>query len=158
MRPLCRLLAASLLTVAAAGCSPKRIPGTEIKDSEDTRAVVAVIDAYRKAAERRDAGAVLALVSTKYFDDAGTPDPGDDVDYGQLQRRISQDYSKVTALRLDIGVKSVDVEGDTASAIIFYDQHYRIETKAGEIAKQASDAHRMRFVRENGAWRFISGL
>ncbi|HET9597527.1 MAG TPA: hypothetical protein VFP65_18200 [Anaeromyxobacteraceae bacterium] len=158
MRPLCRLLAASLVVVAFGGCSPKRIPGTEIKDSEDTRAIVSVIDTYRKAAERRDANAVLALVSTKYFDDAGTPDPGDDVDYGQLQKRITQDYAKITALRLDIGVKSVDVEGDKANAIIFYDQHYRIETKAGEVAKQASDAHRMRFVRENGAWHFISGL
>jgi len=158
MRSALRLLAAPLAFLAVLGCSPRRIPGTEIRDNADTRAIVEVISTYRKAAERRDAGAVLALVSQKYFDDAGTPDPGDDIDYGQLERRITKDYASVTALRLDIGVKQIDVDGDAASAVVFYDEHYRIETKAGEIAKQASDAHRMRFVREQGAWRFISGL
>ena len=158
MPPALRLLAAPLALLAALACSPRRIPGTDVRDTPDTRAVIAVIDSYRKAAERRDAGAVLALVSPKYFDDAGTPDPGDDVDYDQLGKRLAADYARVTSLRLDIGVKQVEIDNDTAFAIIFYDQHYRIETKAGEVAKQASDPHRMRFVREQGAWRFISGL
>jgi hypothetical protein len=158
MSPALRLLAAPLALTAALACSPRRIPGTDVADTPDTRAVIAVIDTYRKAAEHRDPGAVLTLVSPKYFDDAGTPDPGDDTDYSQLQKRIVQDYARVTSLRLDIGVKQIDVEDDKASAIIFYDQHYRIETKAGEVAKQASDPHRMHFVREQGAWRFISGL
>jgi ketosteroid isomerase-like protein len=157
MRSSARSLAC-LLALAAVACGPRRIPGTEVRDTADTRAVVAVIDAYRKAAERRDAPAVVALVSTRYFDDAGTPDPGDDVDYELLRKRIAEDYGRVNALRLDIGVKAVEVEGDTAYADVFYDQHYRIQTRAGEVAKAASDVHRMRFVREAGAWRFASGL
>jgi ketosteroid isomerase-like protein len=153
-RPLASLLA--LLALIA--CSPKRIPGTDIQDNRDTRAVVAAIDAYRQAAERRDANAVLALVSPKYFDDAGTPDPGDDVDYGQLRTRLTEDYGKITALRLDIGVKKIEVDGDRAAAYVFYDERYRIRTRSGEVAKQANDIHRMHLVRENGNWRFVSGL
>jgi ketosteroid isomerase-like protein len=158
MRPALLHLAAPLALLAAVGCSPRRIPGTDIRDTPDTRALFGVIADYQKASERRDANAVLALVSSKYFDDAGTPDPGDDIDYEQLKRRLTDDYARVTAFRLGIDVKQIDVDGDRASAIVFYDAHYRIETKVGEIAKQASDAHRMRFVREQGAWRFISGL
>jgi ketosteroid isomerase-like protein len=158
MRLLLPTLAVPLAVLALSGCAGRRIPGTDIKDNADTRAVVAAIDAYRQAAERRDAGAVLALVSPKYFDDAGTPDPGDDVDYGQLKKRITDDYQRITALRLDMGVKRIDVEGDKASAYVFYDEHYRIATKAGEVAKQASDQHRMLLVREGGAWKFVSGL
>ncbi len=101
---------------------------------------------------------MLALVSPKYFDDAGTPDPGDDVDYAQLKKRLTDDYQKVTAIRLEMGVKKIEVEGDRAAAYVFYDEHYRITTKAGEIAKQASDQHRMQLVRESGAWKFVSGL
>ena len=89
------LLVALLAAVALSACNTRRIPGTDIKDNTDTRAIIATIDAYRLAAERRDAGAVLALVSPKYFDDAGTPDPGDDVDFQQLKKRIAEDYQRL---------------------------------------------------------------
>jgi ketosteroid isomerase-like protein len=139
-------------------CGTRRIPGTDIKDTKDTRAIFSVIEQYHAAAEKRDAAAVIALVSKQYFDDAGTPDPGDDVDYGQLRKRISEDYAKLTAVRLDMQVRGIDVDDDHAAVYIFYDEHYRIATHAGEVPRQASDVHRMRFVREDGAWKFSSGL
>ncbi len=151
-------LAALLAILTLIGCAARRIPGSDIKDTPDTRAIIAALEAYRHAAERRDAGAVLALVSPKYFDDAGTPDPADDIDYQQLKKRISDDFHKITALRLDLAVKKVDVEGDKATAYVFYDEHYRITTNAGEVPKQASDSHRMQLVRESSAWHFAGGL
>jgi len=150
-------LAVSAMVVIG-GCSPKRIPGTDIDDSADTRAVVATVDAYRKAAENRDAPAVLALVSTKYLDDSGTSDPGDDVDYETLRKHISDDYARLTVIRLEIAIKRIEVEGDHASVYVFYDARYRIRTNAGEVPKQSSDVHRMQLVREQAAWHFVSGL
>ena len=141
-----------------AGCAAHRIAGTQIPDNDDTRAIVAVIDAYRQAAERRDAAGVLAVASSRYFDDAGTPDPGDDLDRGGLERRLGEDYARITAMRLDIAVRRIEVEGERASAFVFYDAYYRITTKGGEIAKQASDLHRMRLVKEKGSWKLASGL
>jgi ketosteroid isomerase-like protein len=154
VRPLLVVAAALALTA----CGSRRIPGTDIKDTADTRAIFGVIEQYRAAAEKRDAAAVMALVSKQYFDDAGTPDPGDDMDYGQLRRRIGDDFSKLTALRLGIDVRQIEVKDDHAAAFVYYDEHYRIQTKGGEIPKQANDSHRMRFVREDGAWKFVSGL
>jgi len=151
-------IAGLLLAISTVACGAHRIPGTDIPDNADTRAIVAVIDSYRRAAEHRDAEGVLALVSQKYFDDAGTPDPADDIDYEQLKKRISNDFKKLAALRLDIAVKSVNVEGDDATAIVYYDANYRITTREGEVGKKASDTHRMRFHREAGVWRFVSGL
>ncbi len=158
MRITVRPVACLIALAAFAGCSPKRIPGTQIDDTPDTRAVVAVIDAYRHAAERRDADAVMALVSSKYFDDGGTPDPGDDVDYDQLRQRLVGDYAKLVAVRLEIDVRGIDVTEGKADAYVFYDERFRIRTRTGEVPKQASDVHRMRFVREDGAWKFVSGL
>src|SRR5512133_85999 len=81
---------ASLLLTAAlvGGCSPKRIAGTDIKDSPETRAVVDTIEQYRVAAESRNADAVMALVSRAYYDNSGTNDPSDDVDAERLKKRI----------------------------------------------------------------------
>lgn len=157
--PRSRLLAAAaVVAVSLAACGTKRIPGTEIPDNDDTRAIVSVIDQYRSAAERRDAEGVLSLVSTKYFDDAGTPDPADDQDYQQLQRRLPDDYAKLASVRLGMGVKKIDIADGAATADVFYDGHWRIATDSGEVAKQASDVNRMSFVRENGAWKIASGL
>jgi len=158
MRPSFSRQALFFLGALALACAAHRIPGTQIPDNSDTRAVVAAIEAYRQAAERRDASAVLALVSQKYFDNAGTPDPSDDVDYGRLRARLAEDYRKTTALRLDIDVKQIDIDGNKATAYVFYEEYYRIATPAGEVAKQASDAHRMQLLREGNAWHFVSGL
>ena len=151
-------LATVAVALALLACAPRLIPGTEIRDNPDTRAVVEAIDAYRKAAERRDPVAVLALVSPHYFDTGGTPDPGDDVDFELLKKRITADYRQITALRLQLGVRRIDVEGDKAAAYVFYDEHYRIQTKVGEVSKQANDSHRMQLAREGGHWLFTSGL
>jgi hypothetical protein len=153
-----RLLTVAALGLSLAACGTKRIPGTEISDTADTRQIVTVIDNYRSAAERKDAQAVLSLVSTRYFDDSGTPDPADDQDYAQLQRRLPEDYAKLASVRLGMGVKKVDVKGDAATADIFFDGHWRIATATGEVAKQTNDVNRMTFVRENGAWKIASGL
>ncbi len=145
------------LALALAACA-KNIPNTEIRDTPDTRAILEVIEKYRAGIERRDAGAVLALVSKAYFDDAGTPDPADDMDYSQLQKALTTDYSKLPAVRMEIGVKKIDVDGDKAAAYLFYDSHFRVATPRGEVPKQTSDQSRMTFRREAGAWRITSGL
>jgi hypothetical protein len=152
----------SLLAVLVAGtlaaCGPKRIDGTDIADTGDTRAVLAVIDAYRKGAEKRDAPAVLALVSQSYFDDAGTADPADDLDYGQLVKALPEDYQKLSAVKLTIKVRQITVEGDKAVAEMLYDGHYRIATPRGDVAKQASDVQQMLLQREGNTWKIVSGL
>ena len=78
MTPFRRPALAAALALAA--CVPPRIPGTEIEDTSENRAVYEVIREYGAAMQRKDAAAVLALVSADYFDDAGTPDPSDDLE------------------------------------------------------------------------------
>ena len=160
-RPTASSAAAVVLAAltALAGCaSAKHIPGTEIRDTPDSRAIVGVIDAYRQAAERRDAAGVLSLVSESYFDDAGTADPSDDIDYVQLKQLLPAHFRKLSAVKLGIGVREVNVKGDRAVATVFYDGHYRVSTATGEAQKSTSDVSQMRFVREGGQWKIQSGL
>jgi len=152
-----RLLVALVLLGAFAGCR-RNIPDTDILDTADTRAILGVIEQYRLAAERRDAAAVMGLVSKVYFDDAGTPDPGDDLDHGQLGKAVAADYGRLPSTRLQLSVKQIAVEGDRAVAYLFYEAHYRITTPKGEVPKQEQDVSRMTFAREGGAWKITSGL
>lgn len=146
-----------LLLFALAGCA-RNIPGTDIADTRDNRAIVAVIDDYRRAMERRDVAAALTLVSPSYFDDAGTGDPSDDLDAAQLARALLEIMQRVPALKLEIAVNRIEVDGDAASAFLFHDSRYRVATPRGEVAKRDSDLHRMTLRREGASWRITSGL
>lgn len=149
---------AALLVLAVAAACAKRIPGTDIADTADNRAIVAVIDAYRKAFEERNAAAALALVSQDYFDDAGTADASDDLDGSQLAKALPETLARLPAVKLELGVTRVEVEGDRASAYMFHDARYRVATPRGEVAKRDSDLARMTFRREGGFWKIASGL
>jgi hypothetical protein len=146
------------LLLLLAACAPSRIPDTEIPDSKENRAVYEVIRQYAEALRRKDAAAILLLVSPNYLDNSGTPDPGDDVTLAILERSLASDLGKVEAVNLDMGVKRIEVNADVAVAEVFYDAAYRITTPAGPISKRPSDISQMRFRKLGGAWKITSGL
>ncbi len=149
-----RVLPLLVLTLA---CAPKFLQGTEIRDTPDTRAVASALEAYRQAMEKRDPQAVMALVAPDYFDNSGTPDPADDVDRAGLEKRL-QDLSDITALRLQLTVRDIQVKGDQAQTEVFFDQYYRVNTPNGPVARHDADVHRMTLQKIGGAWKFTSGL
>jgi ketosteroid isomerase-like protein len=147
----------ALAALALSACA-RNIPDTDIRDTADNRAIVAVVDEYRKAFERRDPAAVLALVSPSYYDDFRSNDPGDAVDFERLQKALPDAFQRLAGLRLEIGVRKIDARGDVATVDLFYDTRYRITTPRGEVAKRDSDVNRMTLKRESGGWRIASGL
>ena len=146
------------LLALLAACAPSRIPGTEVPDSRENRAVYEVIRQYGEALRKKDAAAILLLVAPDYYDGSGTPDPGDDVSRDTLVKSLASDLARVEAVALDMGVKRIDVNGDEARAEVFYDAAYRVVTATGPVAKRPSDLNQMRFRRMGGAWKITSGL
>ncbi len=146
------------LVLAALACTPHRIPGTEVRDTKENRAVYDVVRAYREALEKKDAAAVLALVAPDYYDNAGTPDPSDDLDRARLEQTLPQDLARAQSLKVDFTVRAIDVKGDRAEVELFYDEYYRVKTPAGDVPRRDSDVHRMRLERIDGVWKIASGL
>lgn len=107
--------------------------------------------------EKLDPQAVMALVAPDYFDGAGTPDSVDDVDRAGLEKRL-HDLANVTALRLQLTVRDIQVKGDQGLAEVFFDQYYRVNTPNGPVARHDADVHRMALKKVQGAWKFTSGL
>lgn len=149
---------AALAALALSACSHSRIEGTNIEDSPTTRAILDVFNRYRQALEARDSTALLALAAPSYSD------PGDAVhgvaptDHASLERKLQQDFSKVTGLRLEATIKDLAVEGDRARLDYFQVLRYAVATPGGERWKSESDDARMRFVKVSGEWKIASGL
>jgi hypothetical protein len=146
------------LLLLAAACAPSRIPNTEVADTRENRAVYEVIRAYGEALRKKDAAAILGLVAPDYYDGAGTPDPSDDITRAVLEKSLATDLAKVESVMLDMGVKKIEVNGEDARAEVFYDAAYRVLTPAGPVGKRPSDISLMRFKKQGGSWKIISGL
>ncbi len=151
-------LALPLVLLALGGCSPKLIPGTDVRDTGENRAVFEVVDEYVRAMNKRDPAAVLALVAPDYFDDAGTPEPADDLDRGALEKTLTEDLRRLDTEKLSVTVRAIDVQGDVAFAEIFYDNYYRVQTPAGPVPRRDTDVHRLRMKKLDGKWKIVAGL
>jgi hypothetical protein len=151
-----RALAPAALLLAA--CAAHRIDGTDVEDTEENRAVFAVVQSYADALQRRDAGGLLALASPDYFDNGGTADPADDLDFARLEQTLPADLGKLESLRVKVELRGITVDGDIALAELWSDGWYRIQTPQGVIPRRDQDLHRMKLVRRDGAWKIISGM
>lgn len=148
-----------MLLLASGGCAHSMIEGTQVPDTEENREIVQVLRQVREALERRDSAALMALVSTKYFEDNGTPDPRDDYGYVELRDKIMKDSMSVAQeVYLSFELHDVVVREDYAYADIRYATRTRIDLPAGRVWDSFRDFDRLEFVREQGQWRIISGL
>ena len=143
-----------LALLALAGCGAKRIPGTDLEDTGDTRAIIDLMARYNAALEARDANGILALVDPSFYDNAGTLIPDDDLDYAKLQTVLPQRLARLSDIALRLDIKTIDVKGDAASAVYTWVSVYKL---AGKTLTE-SDIKRMEFKREADGWKILSGV
>lgn len=155
-----RLSTALLVTLSAlllSACSTKRIPGSDIEDTRDTRAILEVLEQYQAALQQKDAAAVLALVSPSFRDDLGNTNPSDDMTYATLEKELPGRFERLSDVNVSISVREIEVARDQAFAVFYYDSSYRI-SKVREAQRSDSDLGRMTFRKEDGEWKITKGL
>lgn len=150
---------AALLALAASlACSHATLPGTNVRDTPENRAVVDVFSRYLNAMNARDATALYALAAPSYYDPGDPSHSLAPTDYASLQKKLQTDFSKVTGLKLEATIKDVQVKDDEAHVDFFQVLRYAVAAPTGEKWKSDSDDARMRFVKVNGEWKIASGL
>jgi ketosteroid isomerase-like protein len=145
------------LAVALTGCAARRIPGTDIEDTKDTHAILDVVEQYRSALEHRDAAKILQLVSEDFKDNAGTPLPADDLDYATLKQKLPERLARLDDVKVDLNVRKINVEGDVASVIYYFNTRYRVPKLSTKPVIEG-DLQQMWLKRVDGNWRIVSGL
>ncbi|HET8541828.1 MAG TPA: hypothetical protein VFL83_18265 [Anaeromyxobacter sp.] len=150
----------AILLALAAGCGLRTLPGTDVPSTSDTRAIYDVIQRWVTAMNDRDAEGVLAVVAAQYFDDAGTPDPGDDLDRGRLEKALPEDFARVEGTKLAVTIRRIDVDdkAGTATAELYYDSYYRVQTPNAPVPRRDSDVYKLKLKRLAEGWRITAGL
>jgi hypothetical protein len=150
----------SMLTIVFTGCKTNYIANSRVVDTVENRRVYRVVMAYRRALEKRDAPALLSLVSRKYYENAGTTDRNDD-DYGyaQLKERVVPKLKEnLKTVRLRVLVSNIKVDGERAWANYEYFYQFKYVEGGKQGWQQKNDFNRLTFAKENGRWMIISGL
>ncbi|MBL8956449.1 MAG: DUF4440 domain-containing protein [Myxococcaceae bacterium] len=149
-----------VVAAVAVGCTPKKIPGTELDDTDDTRAILDVMEKYRLALEKRDAQAIVSLADESFKDDGGSANPDDDYNYQDLFTKLPETLKKLGDVRLEFNVRKIELSEDTSSAraTFTYTQSYSMP---GLQAKKQSDTEikQMIFKKvDKNVWKIVSGV
>jgi hypothetical protein len=149
------LLACAPLLLAA--CATRNIPGTQIADTEDTRAILDVMERYRSSLEARDAKAIHQLVSKSFRDNAGTEAPEDDLTYNNLSEALPTLFSRLESPRVDMDVRQVNVKNGMATVIYYWNASWRMPGLL-DRPQRNSELEQMILQKEEGQWRIVSGI
>jgi hypothetical protein len=122
------LLLALASPAVVGGCkSTPTIPGTDIPDTDDSRAILDVLERYRIAFVERDAAGVLATADQTYADHGGTDDPSDDINYDDLPKILGRRLAQLESIRFAIDYLEVHVTGDRAVSRVWIDSSFRLK-------------------------------
>lgn len=150
----------ALLTLLLLGaCAAHRIPGTDIEDNDDSRAILQLMEKYRAAVEARDADGVIKLCSESFKDNGGGLRPEDRLDYVKLKKKLPEEFAKLDDVKLDLSVRRIEMHPETkmASAIYNYNLSFRIPRLSNKPQSE-SEIKEMWFKRDQGQWKIASGI
>jgi hypothetical protein len=149
--------------LALVGCA-RKIPGTEIDDTSDSRAILDVMTAYRAAVEQRNAQAIINLADPAFRDDGGSSNPDDDLDYSTLYTSLASRFQRIEDVRLDMNVRRMEFDPDTNAARVTYT--YTLSFKMPTLStRNQTDTDIKQMVLKRGPdgdgkarWRIVSGI
>lgn len=149
-----------VLSVGLMGCSPKKIPGTELDDTSDTRAVLDVMQKYRSAVEGRNPDALVKLADASFRDDGGSSSHDDDLEYGNLKEKLSARMVKVSDLHLDLTVRRIEFDDDAKHARVTYSYQMSFKMPEYSARTQSENDIKQMLLKRVGEqeWKITSGI
>jgi hypothetical protein len=150
------LLVCALLVFAA--CTPRNIPGTQIPDTEDSRAILNVMERFRAALEAKDAKALQGLVSKSFRDNSGTEDPEDDLTYENLPQALPALFARIEAPKVDMDIRQVEVTKNGVATVIYYWNATWRAPALLDKPQRDSELEQMVLQKEDGTWRIVTGF
>ena len=165
------LLVAMLFTVS---CNKKYIKNTEIEETPDSKRILYIFAHYVKGFKDKDPTIFQKYISKEYYDNNGTDDAKDDVDYEKLMAILnSEQFNALKKVEIIYIIKDLDIDEATKTAklLFFYEVRFKRKSKLeteedhafvkddGMTNHKLNDNNQMELKKEeDGQWRIISGL
>lgn len=169
MSPLpCLRFLCSVVLLVLVGCSRDVIPNTGVEDSEFNRQVIAFCEDYRHAVERRNTPLLVKLADAKYYEDGGSVDTSDDLDFEGLEAYLKDEFAKTKAIRYEIFYREVTT-GRSDQIFVDYTYSASYQVPSSKRNAEGNDErtyvwrrrvadNRLELVRDGEKFRILSGM
>jgi hypothetical protein len=150
----------SLLALAVTGCAPRKIPGTELDDTSETRAVIDVMQKFRAAVEKKDADAIVKMADKSFRDDGGSSNPDDDLDYASLGPKLAARMAKMSNVKLDVTVRRIEFDDESKMARVTYSYQVSFNLPEYTSRTQSENDIKQMLLKRVGEdeWKIASGI
>lgn len=154
-----KLWLAFALSMAVGACaSTDYINDTKIEDTPENRELLKVLERYRRAMERRDTAALLAMAHPWYFEDSGTSKGDDDYGYEGLKQVLQKRMDQVKSVRYGMQYKKARIKGNRARVQVFIDASFQMTTENGDKWQRKVDDNELELLKDDRGWRFLAGM
>ena len=143
----------------ASACSREYIPNTDVEDTDFNRVVIEFCEDYRHAVERRNVGLLLKLAHEKYYEDGGSIDTSDDLDYAGLKGYLQTKFRDVKAIRYEVRYRDVTLGREDQVFVDYtYSASYKIPTARGDVWRRRVADNRLELKPEGETYRILAGM
>jgi hypothetical protein len=148
-----------LVSLVSSACARDFIPNTDVEDNEFNRKVVNFCEDYRRAVERRNVGMLLKLADEKYYEDGGTADTSDDLDYAGLQEYLEGKFKDIKAIRYEVRYREVTRgRNDQIYVAYTYSASYKVPSVNGDVWRRRVADNRLELQPEGERFRIVAGM
>lgn len=131
----------------------------EIEDTAENREILDMLYRYRQALVGKDFGTLNRLISTSYYENAGTTHTtSDDYGYEQLSEVFEMMAEYAEEIRYHVIIQDVVVRNNQAHIDFEFEFAFQYRIADQEVWDAGVDVNRMEFLREGDVWRIISGM
>jgi hypothetical protein len=159
--PLARVAAIVAFGLIEAGCTREVIPNTDVEDTDFNREVVEFCENYRHAVERRNIALLLKIADPKYYEDGGSIDTSDDLDYAGLKAYLESKFRDVKAIRYEVRYRDVTRgRNDEVFVDYTYSASYKIPTPKGDVWRRRVADNRLELKPEGlgRGYKILAGM
>jgi hypothetical protein len=151
------LVATTLASVGAAGCTEGFIPNTDVPNTTENRKVILFCEQYRHAVEEKNVGELLKLASPGYHKRGIGTD--DDVDFISLKDFLMNSFQQTDGIRYEIRYRKVTFEESTHVSVDYtFAASYRIPGVKKEEWRHAVADNRLDLVPDGDGYKIMSGM
>lgn len=147
------------LLLQLAGCNKQYIPNTDVEETDGNREVIEFCEKYRHAVEYRNVPKLLEFAAQSYYEDGGTIDTSDDIDYAGLKEYLESKFKDTRGIRYEIRYRAISAGRKDVIFVDFtYSASYKIPTADGDAWRRRVADNRLELVRDKETFKIISGM
>lgn len=141
------------------GCTKQYITNTDVEDNDFNHRVIEFCEKYRHAVERRNVAQLLELADPSYYEDGGSIDTSDDIDYAGLKEFLVGRFRQTRAIRYEIRYRNISRDPKKNILVDFtFSASFKIPTPEGEVWRRQVADNRLELVQNGESFRILAGM